>query len=125
MNILDTLKNVKKATENYLKSVQTPDENYINKIYSYVINIENLDKEELKFLNDFINKYNQEIVTVTVAVPNLSVLKHQFKKMKPYEVSKPDAPIRRITNKKTVKEIGDHHAKVKVRLIKPALTLAA
>ena len=60
MNILDTLKNVKKATENYLKSVQTPDENYINKIYNYVINIENLDKEELKILNNFINNITRK-----------------------------------------------------------------
>ena len=51
MNILDTLKSVKKATENYLNSVQTPDEDYISKIYNYVVNIENLTKEESEFLN--------------------------------------------------------------------------
>ena len=125
MNILDTLKSVKKATENYLNSVQTPDEDYISKIYNYVVNIENLTTEESEFLNKFINKYNPNIITITVAVPNLSVLKHQFIKIAPYGVSKPIAPIKRITNKQTVKEIGEHHAKVKVRLPKPSLTLAA
>lgn len=125
MNILDTLKSVKKATENYLKNVQTPDETYINKIYNYIVNIENLTKEEKEFLNEFINKYNPNVITITVAVPNLSVLKHQFVKMKPYGVTKPIAPIKRITNKQMVKEIGDHHAKVKVRLIKPSFTIAA